>query len=121
MTDERHPVIAAREALERQVASKYPMRTDLFGSYACPWCRVEVPHQHFIDRKGYVRGFDDPDKVIGRIPYGDRAEDDPVFLRAYAERLRAGLERIRDATGGNGLPFANKWARGVAEETLGEE
>lgn len=28
------------------------------------------------------------------------------------------LKRIRDATGGNGLPFANKWARGVAEECL---
>lgn len=31
------------------------------------------------------------------------------------------LERIRDATGGNGIPFANKWARGVAEEALKEQ
>ena len=88
------------------------------ASSECPWCGVETPHQHFIDRKGYVRGYADPNAVVGRLPQGDRAEDNPVCWWREVERLVAGLERIKNATGGNGLPFANKWARGVAEDTL---
>jgi len=36
------------------------------------------------------------------------------------EKLTMALHQIKDATGGNGLPFANKWARGIAEEALKE-
>ena len=42
-------------------------------------------------------------------------------LRAENARLREGLGKIATATGGNGIPFANKWARSIAEDALGDE
>jgi DNA (cytosine-5)-methyltransferase 1 len=41
-----------------------------------------------------------------------------VKLQAERDKYRIALEQIKGATGGNGLPFANKWARGIAEEAL---
>lgn len=32
--------------------------------------------------------------------------------------LEGALQKIATATGGNVIPFANKWARGVAEDAL---
>ena len=40
---------------------------------------------------------------------------------AEIARLREGLGKIATATGGNGIPFANKWARSIAEAALGDE
>lgn len=34
------------------------------GTHNCPYCGYSSPHEHFIDRKGYVRGL--RGEVLGR-------------------------------------------------------
>jgi hypothetical protein len=51
-------------------------------------------------------------KPIYTQPTYARDDGNPATIHMTA------LARIRDATGGNGLPFANKWARSIAAEAL---
>lgn len=85
--------------LPSNAMTEYDRATPVFASHSCPWCTVSVPHQHFIDRKGYVRGFANPDDVVGRVPESERPENDAACLRVEIERLTALVEDIRSQAG----------------------
>ena len=71
---------------------------DFRGSAMCPLCGRVGPHEHTgLEQLAYRNG-----------------------VKAGSLRQLAVLKRIAGATGGNGLPFANKWARSVAEEAVQE-
>ncbi len=40
---------------------------EVYASSECPHCGIDTPHQHFIDRKGWVHGFIDPNEILGKV------------------------------------------------------
>lgn len=56
------------------------------ASSSCPYCGVDTPHQHYVDRKGYVRDFMDPNVILCRIPPDTRPRNafgDPINSLRY--------------------------------------
>jgi hypothetical protein len=62
------------------------------GTSECPHCGIDTPHQHFIDRKGYVRDFMPPHDVIGRTRESEDASAQERRVEAR-EALAVEVER----------------------------
>jgi hypothetical protein len=79
-------------------------RFEVEGTSECPWCGVSTPHQHFIDRKGYVRGFMDANEILGRTPDAQQKE-----AREY---IAAGLEKHLDNALRGAMAASAEWKAG---------
>lgn len=75
------------------------MTSNSMGTFACPHCKRDTPHKHFIDSKGYIHDFMEPNKILGRGPgkYSELLPDpmpETPEPATYSE-LEAEIERLR--------------------------
>jgi predicted RNA-binding Zn-ribbon protein involved in translation (DUF1610 family) len=81
------------------------------GTSKCPSCGVSTPHQHFIDRKGYVRGFMDTNEILGRTPDAEAAAEREQQKEAR-EYIAAGLEKHLDNALLGAMAASAEWKAG---------
>lgn len=75
------------------------LTSNSMGTFACPHCKRDTPHKHFIDSKGYIHDFMEPNKILGRGPgkYSELLPDpmpETPEPATYSE-LEAEIERLR--------------------------
>lgn len=78
------------------------------ASSECPYCYVDTPHQHFIDRKGHVRDFIDPNKVVARTAEGEATAAEQK-ARESRERIATALERYVDDRLLSAMGTSQRW------------